>query len=186
MNEPRRPVFWFLWPRPDPSAPVDDAYHQVRAIRISPRGPIRVALLVVSSVIEVIVMGMAVVGALGSGISVYAVVGAAIAASGLFLLLRGWVVGTYVNDYVLTIETTFRKRSLPWSQVADVSASTQRCPFLGLPLRTRSTRVIVTDTSGLQIGTHVYATSPDYWLRSEAFDMAAQRIERWAQDSRRP
>ena len=186
MNEPRRPIFWFLWPRPDPHAPVDDAYHQVRAVRISPRGPIRIAVLAVGSVLEVIVMGSAVVAALGAGFSIYTVLGAAIAASGLFLLLRGWVAGTYVNDYVLTIETTFRKRSMPWSQVAAVSASVQPCSFLGLPIRMRSTRVMVTQTSGEVVGTHVYATSPDYWLRSEAFDMAVQRIERWAHDTRRP
>ena len=184
MNEPRRPIFWFLWPRPDPHAPVDDAYHQVRAVRISPRGPIRVALLAVGSVLEVIVMGSAVVAALGAGFSIYAVIGAAVAASGLFLLLRGWVVGTYVNDYTLTIETIFRKRSLPWSEVVDVSASMQRCPFLGLPVPGRAMRVVATLTSSEVIGTHVYATSPDYWLRSEAFDMGAQRIERWHHDTR--
>lgn len=185
MNEPRRPIFGFLWPRPDPRAPVDDAYRQVRAVRISPRGPIRVALLAASSALEVIIMGIAVAGALGSGISVYAVLGAAIAASGLFLLLRGWVVGTYVNDYLLTVETTFRRRSLPWSDVATVQATNQRCPFLGLPVRTQAARVMVTDTSGQLVGTHVYSTSPDYWLRSEAFDIAVQRIERWSQDAAR-
>ncbi len=186
MNEPRRPIFWFLWPRPDPHAPVDAAYHQVRAVRISPRGPIRVAVLAVGSVLEVIVMGSAVVAALGAGFSIYTVLGAAIAASGLFLLLRGWVAGTYVNDYVLTIESTFRKRVLPWSDVARVSTSTQSCPFLGLPVRTQSTRVMVTLTSGHVIGTHVFATSPDYWLREEAFDIGVQRIERWAHDAPRP
>ncbi len=185
MNEPRRPIFWFLWPRPDPYAPVDDAYHQIRLVRVSPRGPIRVVVLAIGSVFEVVVMGTAVLAALGSGLSVLSALGAAIAASGLFLLLRGWVVGTYVNDYAVSIETTFRKRSLPWTDIVTASELDRRCPFLGLPLRTTASRVVLIDAEGRFVDTHIYATSPDYWLRSEAFDIAVLRIERWSQDSPR-
>jgi len=43
--------------------------------------------------------------------------------------------------------------------------------------RGRRTTVILTD--GRRQATHVYTTSPDLWLRPEAFDMASLRLERW-------
>ena len=182
MNEPRRPIFWFLWSRPDPHARVDEAFRQVRALRVSPRGPIRLAVLVAGSALVTIVMGTAVMAAAASGLAWPTVVGGAVAATGLFLLLRGWVVGTYVSDDALTIETMLRRRSLPWSGVSAMRVAEMACPFLGLPLGVSARRVIVTDYSGFEHGTHVYSTSPDYWLRPEAFDMAALRLERWDQD----
>ncbi len=184
-DEPRRPICWFLWSRPDPHAPVDGDYTQVRAVRISLRGPIRLLTLVVGAAIEVVVTGTAVMAALGSGVSVLALLGAAIAASGLYLLLRGWVVGTYVTDTAVIIETAFGRRVLSWSDVTAVPSVEQSCPLLGLPLRVSGTRVLVTDADGHNVGTHVYSTSPDYWLRPEAFDMAALRLDRWHQDSPR-
>lgn len=179
IEQPRRPIFWFLWPRPDPNAPVDGEYSQVRAVRISPRGPVRLAALVVGAAVEVVVMGTAVLSALGSGLGAFALVGAAVAASGLFLLLRGWVVGTYVTDAVVRIETTFRRQALPWTQVSAIRTQSVTCPFLGLPIPVPASRVMVVDQAGHAVGTHVYTTSPDYWLRAEAFDMAALRLGRW-------
>ena len=55
MKEPRKPIFGFLWPKPDPDAPVDEAYRQVRRVRITPRGPIRLVTLLLGSVLLTIV-----------------------------------------------------------------------------------------------------------------------------------
>ena len=63
MNEPRKPIFGFLWPRPDPNAPVDGDYRQVRRVRVSPRGPIRLAGLVALAVATVIGTAAAVMAA---------------------------------------------------------------------------------------------------------------------------
>ena len=181
MSEPRKPIFGFLWPRPDSHAPVDAGARQTRPVRICPRGPVRILTLVACTVLVTMGMATAVMAAAGSGLSASTVVGGAIAASGLFVLLRGWVVGTYVTDDAVIIETTFRRRSVQWAEVSAVEVVKQRCPLLGTPLRVRSARVVVVDMTGHGFGTHVYASSPDSWLRPEAFDIAVLRIERWSQ-----
>ena len=185
MSEPRKPVFGFLWPRPDPHAPVDGDFRQTRPVRICTRGPMRLLALVACTVLVTMATATAVMAAAGSGLSAYTVVGGAIAASGLFVLLRGWVVGTYVTDDAVIIETTFHRRSMRWADLTALRVIEQRCPLLGTPLRVRSARVIVVDGARRSFGTHVYASSPDLWLRPEAFDIAVLRIERWSQASPR-
>jgi hypothetical protein len=107
------------------------------------------------------------------------VVGGALVASAIVLILRGWVVGTYVSDDGLTVETTWRRASIPWPSVREVTSEACRAPFLGLPVRVATTRSIVTTTDGATVATHVYGCSPDLWLRPEALDMAGLRLERW-------
>lgn len=179
MNEPRRPIFGFLWPRPDPLAPVGAAYTQVRAVRISSRGVIRVLVLSVGSALVTVVTGVALLAALESGLSIATVVGGSVAATGLFLLLRGWIVGTYVTDAQVIVETTFRRNAMSWSDVESLDDAVLPCPFLGLPFRVRARRIVVVMQTGRRARTHVYATSPDFWLRPEAFDIAVLRLGRW-------
>ena len=57
MSTPRKPIFGFLWPRPDPNAPVDEAYRQVRGVRVAPRGPIRLTALVIATLLTISAMG---------------------------------------------------------------------------------------------------------------------------------
>lgn len=179
MNEPRRPIFWFLWPRPDPSAPVDDAFVQERPLRITPRGPIRIALLVLGTVTLVTTTGSALLAALSAPLTVAAFLGAAISATGLVLILRGWVVGTSVSDRGIIIDTTFRRRAVTWAQVDSGPCEDTRAPLLGLPLRVPGRRIILRLTDGRRIPTHIYSTSPDLFLRREAFDAACDRWENW-------
>ncbi len=117
MNEPRKPVFGFLWPKPDPDAPVDGAYRQVRRVRIAPRGPVRLATLFLGSVVVVMASASLIMAALTTAVSAATVVGGALVASAIVLILRGWVVGTYVSDEGLTVETTWRRTSMPWPSV---------------------------------------------------------------------
>jgi hypothetical protein len=181
MNEPRKPIFSFLWPAPDPKAPVDGAYRQVRRVRVTGRGPIRIAALVVGTLVLISTTGSLILAAVTTSWSPEIVLGSAVSATALAVILRGWVVGTYVNDEGISIETTLRRTGLPWSQVRGVSTTEQRSPFLGLPLRVRCARSVVETTEGQRLATHVYATSPDLWLRPEAFDMARIRLEQWAE-----
>jgi hypothetical protein len=179
MNEPRRPVFWFLWPRPDPNAPVDGAYRQTRRVRVTPRGPIRIALLLLGTFVMISTTGSLVMASFDTGLSPLTVIGSAISASILALVLRGWVVGTYVTDHGVTVETTWRELAVPWDEVRSISDTPTRAPFLGLPIRTTVPRSVIHTHDGRVVGTHVYTTSPDLWLRAEAFDMARLRLERW-------
>jgi hypothetical protein len=179
MTEPRKPIFGFLWPKPDPDAPVDGAYRQVRLVRISPRGPVRLATLVLGSIVVTMVAASLLMASLTTAFTVATVAGGALVATAIVLLLRGWVVGTYVNDDGVTIETTWRRTSIPWASVVTITTQSGPAPFLGLPIRVTSQRSFVTRTDGTSLPTHIYACSPDLWLRDEAFDMAQLRLQRW-------
>lgn len=179
MNPPRKPIFGFLWPSPDPDAPVDAAYRQVRKVRITPRGPLRIATLVLGSVGLTLTTASAILAGLGGGFSAATIIGALVSATGLALVLRGWVVGTFVSDSAVTVETTWRQTVVPWREVGEVATAEMSVPFLGLPVRVRGQRTVIVGADGRRVGTHVYSTSPDLWLRPEAFDMASLRLERW-------
>jgi len=179
MTEPRKPIFGFLWPKPDPNAPVDGAYRQVRRVRITPRGPIRIAALILGAILLTILTGTSIVASASAGLSPITLLVSAVCASLLVLVLRGWVVGTYVTDAGISVETTWRHSVVPWSEVASISTATQRCPFLGLPLPLTADRSVIEVSDGRRIATHVYATSPDLWLRPEAYDIAVDRMATW-------
>ena len=183
MNEPRKPIFAFLWPSPDPNAPLDGAYRQVRGVRISPRGPIRIAALVIATLASVAAMGSMLMSALTMAASPLTLIESAIVALVLVAALRGWVVGTYVNDEGVVVETVLRRTQVPWADVRGVVERTNRSPLLGSPVRVRARRLVIECVDERMIATHVYSTSPDLWLRPEAFDMARLRLERWAETS---
>lgn len=174
----RKPIFGFLWPRPDPHAPVDGAYRQVRPVRVSRRGPVRVAGLVLLTLVVAMATGTVLGAGLQAGFHWGVVVGAAVTASGLVLVLRGWVVGTFVTDDGLVVETLWRRREVPWTELTDLAVRGCRCPLLGLPIPVSGTRVVAVTASGA-MPTHVYSTSPDYLGRTEAWDMAVLRLQRW-------
>lgn len=179
MAEPRKPIFGFLWPKPDPDAPVDADFRQVRRVRVTPRGPVRVLSLVVGTVLLVALTGSLMLTTVQAGVNPLTLLGSAVSATALVLVLRGWVVGTYVNDAGVTVERTWRMIATPWSDVAAVVTQPERAPFLGGPIRTTAERCILRRRDGTQVATHVYETSPDLWLRPEAFDMARLRLENW-------
>ena len=180
MTEPRKPIFGFLWPRPDPSAPVDGAVHQVRPIRVSPRGPIRLVVLFVGTVFTVLFIATSVMAAVVAPYPPAVIVSAVIGATACFLILRGWVVGTFVSDQALRVETVLSRAEVPWSRVATMDTRASAGPFLGLPLPVSGHRVFATLEDGTRVGTHVYTGSPDLWLRPEAFDVARLRLENWS------
>ncbi len=182
-DEPRRPIFGFLWPRPDPDAPVDAAYRQLRAIRITGRGPVRIALLVLASLAVTMAGASAVLGAATTGLTTWTILAGAVCATGLAVVMRGWIVGTWVTDRQVGIDRFWTRTRVPWSDVSSVDVVEDRWPLLGMPITVPGRGVIVVDRDGVRHATHVYATSPDLWLRSEAFDMAALRLQRWAQES---
>jgi hypothetical protein len=179
VTEPRKPIFGFLWPKPDPHAPVDGDYRQLRRVRVSPRGPIRIAALTLSAILLTIVTGLSIVASASTGLSPVTLLVSALAASTLVLVLRGWVVGTYVTDLGVTVETTWRHTAVPWTEVSGVVSESRRCPLLGLPVPVPGERSVLHLADGRILATHVYRTSPDLWLRPEAYDMARLRLERW-------
>lgn len=181
MNEPRKPIFGFLWPKPDPDAPLDGDYRQVRKVRVTPRGPLRVAGLVIATAIMVTTTGSFMLAAVTAGLSPTTLIGAALTATLLVAILRGWVVGTYVTDDGISVDRTWSRDVILWGDVVGVECPSERVPLLGLPLRVPGQRSAIRLAGGRRIPTHVYTASPDLWLRPEAFDMARIRLERWQQ-----
>lgn len=179
VTEPRKPIFGFLWPKPDPDAPVDAAYRQVRLVRVTPRGPIRLAVLIAGTALVAVCAGTVVMAALTSALTPLTIVGAAVTGTLLVLVLRGWVVGTFVNDDVVRVETTWRRIDCAWSSVASAADVEAPAPLVGTPLHVPGRRVVITTQEGNTLATHVYSTSPDLWLRPEAYDMARLRLARW-------
>lgn len=177
MSQQRKPIFGFLWPKVD--GPVDGEFVQVRRVRVTGRGPWRVAGLAVLSVATIAALGTALMAALANGASVGVLVGAVVAATMLVLTLRGWVVGTYVTDAGLSVERTWRRISVSWPDVERVEERQARTPFLGSPVPAAGRRCVVVLHDGTDLPTHIYSTSPDLWLRPEAYDMAHLRLERW-------
>lgn len=179
VTEPRKPIFGFLWAKPDPDAPLDAAYQQTRRVRVTPRGPLRLAVLVVGTLLVAIGAGSAILAGLSTGSLAAAFVASAVVGLALVLVLRGWVLGTYVTDTAVTIERAFVRVTVPWTEIVSVDVLDGRRGFLGLPIRTRARCCNLRLADGSHEPTHIYSTSPDLWLRPEAFDMAALRLERW-------
>lgn len=179
MTEPRKPLFGFLWPKPDPQAPVDAQARQDRLVRITPRGPFRLALLIVGTALAAICAGSILMMALTTPLTPLTILGAAITGTALVLVLRGWVVGTFVNDDVVRVENTWRRLDCAWSSVASIDDVAGQWPLLGTPVHVPAHRVVITTQEGRTLPTHVCSTSPDLWLRAEAYDMARLRLERW-------
>ncbi len=177
MSEPRKPIFGFLWRTYD--GPVDEAYRQERFVRVCNRGPWRVLGLVLLTLVTVAWLGATTMAALADGVSVASVAGTAVAATMLVLVLRGWVVGTYVNDAGVRIERTWGRRHVPWTDVDRIDERAQSVPLLGAVLPVPGRRCIVRTRSGSAVPTHVYTASPDLWLRPEAYDAARLRLDRW-------
>lgn len=178
MSEPRKPIFGFLWPAPDPNAPTDGDYRQTRLVRVCPRGIVRIVALLAFTLATIAFVGSAVLAALSTRELLPALVSAAVGATLIVIMLRGWVVGTYVNDEVLRIETTWRRRTIPIGSARGCVEETG-APLLGLPLPTRARRVHVRLADGTSRPTHVYASSPDLWPSGEAYEIARDRLTRW-------
>ena len=162
-EEPPRPIFWFLWP--PAQAPLDHDYRQTRLIRIPPRGPWRLILLVGAALVCIILGGVSIMAAIGAGIFPVVLAGAVLA-SAVVILLRGWSIGAYVNDDGFAIRRLLRSESGRWSSVDRIDRDLNR-----VTLRMKD---------GTAIKTGIAEHSLDTWLRPEAYDAAAIQIENWA------
>lgn len=179
MTRPQRPIFGFLWPRPDPHAPLDGAAIQQRLVRVTPRGPLRVLVLLTLTLLSVFLTASAVLTAVAAPLSGAAFVSSATAASAVAVCLRGWVVGTYVNDHGIVVDTLLRRVRLRWDEVGGLRDATGGVPLLGTPLRIRGRRMVVETATGAHLATHVYTASPDLVGRSGAYDVGRDRLENW-------
>ena len=165
-GEHPRPIFGFLWPQSDPNAPLDDAYRQVRLVRVPGRGPLRIALLIAATAGLTALTGSAITAAIGTSWPLLIPVSALIATF-LVLLLRSWSIGTYVNDTGIVVQRLLGTSATRWADVREVMDE--------------SGHVVVTLRSGQRVSTHVSRRSLDLLGRAEAYDMAKITLQRWGE-----
>lgn len=180
----RRPVFWFLWPAPEPG-PVDADAVQSRWMRVCGRGPWRWAFLIACTALVVTVISAAVAATLDRPSWATAALSILVAVPLIAMLARAWVAGTYLSDRGIKVSRVLTTEVLPWPVVADVSAR-DRSRWLGTPLLLPGRRIAVlaNDGTGSAIDTHVQTASPDLWLRPQSFEAAHDRLRTWLRETR--
>lgn len=158
----QRPIFGFLWPTRVQA--LDGAAEQRRLIRINGRGPLRVLLLIIVTLATAALVGTVLLAAASVGWPLI-VMSAFVCATVLVLLLRGWVVGTYVNDDGYAIQRLFGADVGVWRNVYRVQ------PHNG------TWYIVLLD--GTELPTHISVRNIDLLGRQQAFDMAGLRLQRW-------
>lgn len=164
MNEPRKPIFGFLWPTPDER--VDDAAVQEKLIRIPARGIARILLLSLTSLACVMITAGAVVAAIGTHVLVL-IPTAALLATFWVLVLRAWSVGTFVNDRGIIIVGLLRTQAARWIDITHVLEADDR-----VQVRLRDGRLL---------DTHVSRRSLDLLGSAEGYDIARLALQRWGE-----
>lgn len=180
-GEPAKPIFGFLWPH-RPAGPLDADARQSRWERVTPRGPWRLALLIGLSLglMSLAAPAMVALVAAPSAYALALVILVLVPATAL--IARGWVAGCFVSDAGVKIATVLRTTYAPWEAVAEVIVA-DGSRWLGTPLRVRGQRIalrLVHGTAETGLGT----TSPDLWLRPQAWAAAHDRLRQWWMETR--
>ncbi|MFC6237946.1 hypothetical protein [Longivirga aurantiaca] len=189
-DDPRRPkpLFRVFDRDPDRHRPVDGDYVQSAYIRLHRPGPWRTALVVVLAFTTAwaslaVVLAVTVARTFPAKLTVLAV--AALPLMVLYLLTaRILSVGVYANDRSLKQNRVRSAYECDWVDVVDVRRVVERVRVLGLGPRADGERMVVVMRDGDEIATTITTHSPDFFLRSEAFDQAALAVERWWQQGR--
>lgn len=132
-------------------------------IRVPSRGWARLAFLLVTSVGLVTLAGSALLAGLGAGL-VIAFLNSSAIASATLALLRGWTVGTYVNDAGFVIRRFWSTRSGPWTAVSDLAFDHDR---------------VLLVLAGERIPTTVCRWSADILGSESRYHQAADVLDRW-------
>ena len=174
MGEPtfRKPIFGAVWRYPE--------LDLNRLQRVGRRGFLRLVVLVPLTLSLVSFAAISVVYAT-TGIPVIEafLIGFALASSAV-LILRGWMLGTYVNGNGFKIVTLLTTRSGAWSNCYEPEVETTVWRCAGIPLGIASRRVILVGANGTRLQTHVYLGSIDGIFTRERFDVLYQLLRRWS------
>jgi hypothetical protein len=174
MGEPifRKPIFGSVWryPQADPQ----------RLQRVGRRGFLRLAVLVPLTLLLVSLLSISIVYAT-TGISLSeAIIIGFFLASATVLVLRGWMLGTFVNGNGFKIVTLLNTNSGLWKQHYQVETESTVWKIAGVPIGITSQRVVLTSNDGRQINTHIYIGSVDGIFTHERFDVLFRLLQRWS------
>jgi hypothetical protein len=174
MGEPEfhKPIFGAVWRYPETDLR--------RLQRVGRRGFIRLALLVPLTLALVSFLAIGIVSAT-SGISLREAVlmGFALATFAV-IVLRGWMLGTFVNGNGFKIVTLLKTRSGLWKNRYKVQVKATTWRPLGLPIGIKTRRVVFFSQTGDDLETHIYLGSVDAIFTQEKFDIFFQLLRRWS------
>ncbi len=174
MGEPifRKPIFGFVWrySETDPQ----------RLQRVGRRGFLRLAVLVPITLLLFSLLAISIVYATtGISLSEATIIGFFLA-SATVLVLRGWMLGTFVNGNGFKIVTLLNTFSGQWKHHYEVEAKPTTWKIVGVPIGVSSQRVVVISNDERQIGTHIYIGSVDGIFSREKFDILFRLLQRWS------
>lgn len=173
MGEPvfRKPIFGAVWryPETDPR----------RLQRVGRRGPLRLAALVPLTLTLVSLLAISVVyAATGISLAEAMLIGFFLASATVFVL-RGWMLGTFVNGNGFKIVTLLKTTSGLWRDTYNVVSKSRVWKIAGIPIGIKSQRVVLISPQGNEIYTHVFIGSVDTIFTRERFDVLFQLLRRW-------
>jgi hypothetical protein len=174
MGEPefRKPIFGAVWryPETDPQ----------RLQRVGRRGFLRLAVLVPLTLSLVSLLAISIAYA-ATGISLAeAMIIGFFLATATVLVLRGWMLGTFVNGNGFKIVTLLKTTSGLWKQRYRVESRSTLWRLAGIPIGIRSEGVVLISDQGREIPTHVYIGSVDTIFTRERLDVLFQLLRRWS------
>lgn len=174
MDEPifRKPIFGAVWRYPEADLQ--------RLQRVGRRGVLRLIILIPLTLLVVSLLAISIVYAT-SGISFSeAILIGFVLATGTVLVLRGWMLGTFVNENGFKIVTLLRSTSGLWKNEYEVETRPTGWKMAGIPIGITSRRVLFITSSGGELKTHVYLGSVDGIFTFERFDVLFQLLRRWS------
>lgn len=169
---PRKPLFGFIF-APKPTTP---GAVQVSWLRIPARGPWRLTVLILATLILASLLGTALLSLAATRTPQGVVIGAFTLLAMVpivFLVARGWVTGTYVNDSGVRVVRLWRSDFVPWSIVTGIDITA-----------TRRDRHLVLDTPEGTITTSIGSFTWDTAWREQAWLSSVDRMRVWQRESR--
>lgn len=163
MPAPDRSPLISWWPRPAEPVPADELASQDRLIRIPGRGPARLAVLVFLTLTWAATGSAMLLASVTSQLPTV-IATAAVLATASVVVMRAWVLGTYVNDHGYVVRRCWRTCRGSWSEVVQIDASNDR--------------VILVGSSG-RVPTHLHRWSVDILGSTERLQAATDQLRRW-------
>lgn len=105
------------------------------------------------------------------------IVGAVLVIAYALRLLR---IGIWVSDLGMRQVMLLRTITMRWDEIAAVRTSQQPVRWLGLPRTVQGQAVLITRTDGRTLNELLTDHNADFLGRGDAFDIAADKVEDWA------
>lgn len=170
--EARKPLFGFLF-APKPATP---GAGQVSWLRIPARGPWRLILLLISTLLLASVLGTALLSLAATRTPEGVIIGVLTLLAMVpivFLVARGWVTGTYVNDFGVRVVRIARSDFAPWPIITGIDVT-----------QTGRRHRLVIETCEGTIDTTIGSFTLDTALREQTWLASVDRMRVWLVESR--